>query len=380
MWLLFMLACMGTIRNAYDLERTTVLRSPDPVQPGWEGQVRVRLSDSALSRIARRAVSRGVLHWKETITFDAPLAPKVSVIPSVQVSHLRVHLDPACAACLYLDVKMDGEGRVNAGPLSMSIPFHATLKATVSMQVLGVNDNWRVVGEIDSVEDIEIGLTPALSASIGPLQTWLSHALSQMPPFVLGEVGGANLPIRAARLGTDGRALELELVTAIADAVPVDAAQERLAEDWELRLHPDTLTAMLRYAGHKKGGGKFGIVDVPTALQVDGDNFTLDIRLWRLVGSGWWRDFQITGSAQIEGDDLKLIPEHSQSVAKSRNAGWVDPIFALAQQKTLQGVANGVRLTLPASTDAALGGVKMTPRLTVLSGGSTEVRIAGQID
>jgi hypothetical protein len=381
MWLLLLVACFSGIRSAYELEKTTVLRSPDPVQPGWTGQVRVRLGSAALRRIARRAVAAGLLQWEEQIRFDPPLAPTLTLTPRAHVTQLNVRLDRSCAACLYLDASMDGEAQITAGPLSGGIPFSADVQATVSMQVVPTDTTWQVIGRIESVEDIQVRTFGGIGGSIvGPLRTWVTNAIRRVPPFVLGEVGGAELPVRAARLGTDGRALELSLITAVADAVPIPPADQRVEGDWDVRLHPETLAAILKYGGHMKGAGKHGIIDVPTALRVDGDSFELDIRLWRLVRSGWWRDFKVTGRVEIDGDQLNLIPVESQPTGKSRNAGWVDPIFALAERKTLSGVANGVQRALPATADAHLGGMSLTPRITALWGTSEAIVLQGTID
>ncbi len=380
MWLLLLFACLGGVRSVYDLEKTTVLRSPDPVQSDWTGQIRVRLGSTALSRIARRAVTNGILHWQEKVVFAPPLMPAVTLIPSLKVTNLYTRLDENCSACLYINAKLSGAARVVAGPISGEVPFSARVRAIISVQVIPTDTAWKVIGDVESIEDIEISaLDGWAAASIGPLRKWVSEAVKKMPPFVLGKVGGAKLPIRAARLHSDGRALELSVITSVADAVPIGPANRSVDGDWDVRLHPTTLAAILRYGGHLKGPGKHGIIDVPTALRVTEDTFELDIRLWRMVGSGWWRDFTVHGQVQVDGDELKLIPTESKPVAKSRNAGWVDPIFAIAERKTLTGVTNGVRRALPASTDANLGKMSLTPRITELYGNDDEIILQGEI-
>ena len=378
LWLL--LSCAIGIRGAYEAERTSVLRDPPPLAEDWAPDVRMRMTTATMSRIARSAVEQDMLQWKDTLAIKPPIGPKIRVVPRVEVGDLRLRTSTACDACLVLDVQLSGEAEVRAGPFSGGIPFQATVTATAEVQVEDIGDHWQVAAKVRKIRQLEVTTVGGLGgAASDPLERWLTKALKSQGPIPLTTVGGDSLPVRGLTISTTPGVLEVGMRTTFADTADVGPGT-RPPDQWDIRLHPDTLVALLRVRSFRKGPGKFQIVDDPRALRMDGQTFELDLRLWRLAGLGWWRDYTIHGTVQVKGKRLILTPTEAVPGDKSRGAGVADPIFLLAERKTLKAVTEGVRMVIPARKKTQVGKLELKPRITGVHGTADAVQITGAID
>ncbi len=378
LWLL--LSCAIGIRGAYEAERTSVLRTPPPLAEAWSPDVRVRMTTATMSRIARSAVAQDALSWRDQIAIKPPIGPKIRVVPQVKINDLQLRTSASCKACLVLHAQISGKAKLKAGSLAGDIPFKASLSATTQVLVLEEGDQWQVAAKVKKIRKLEVTTVGGLGgAASGPLERWLTQALKSRGPIPLTTVGGDSLPVRGLRVNTTQGVLEVEVRTAFADTKDIGPATEPPGQ-WDIRMHPDTLVALLRVRSFTEGPGKFQIVDDPRALRMDGQVFELDLRLWRLAGLGWWRDYTVHGTVRVKGKRLVMNPTEAIPGEKSRGAGVADPLFLLAERKTLKGVTEGVRLAIPARKSTQVGKVKLRPRITGVTGTDEAIQVTGTMD
>ena len=378
LWLL--LSCAIGIRGAYETERASVLRTPPPLAEEWTPDIRVRMTTATMSRVARSAVAQDMLQWKEELRLQTPLGPMIEVVPKVRVQSLQMRTSASCKACLVLHAQIEGGAQVNAGFLSTEIPFQADVSATTQLKVIEKDGQWRVVAKVKKIRKLKVTAMGGLGGSASePLEKWLTRAFKARGPIPLTTVGGEALPVRGLTVHTAPGVLEVGIRTDVADTVDVGPASSP-PEQWDIRMHPDTLVALLRVRSFTEGPGKFDIVDDPRALRMDGETFELDLRLWRLAGLGWWRDYTVTGEVKVKGKRLILTPTDAVPGEKSPGAGVADPIFLLAERKTLKGVTEGIRMAMPARKKTKVGKLQIKPSITAVSGTDEAIQISGAMD
>jgi len=109
--------------------------------------------------------------------------------------------------------------------------------------------------------------------------------------------------------------LVLELLTDTPDPQAVREPDQVPGNGWRLDLATDSLLDLARIASFRAEPLPRQIVAEPTSLYVDGRSFTLGLRLWRVKGRGWWRDYSVTGTLAVTGDDrIALTPERVEPV------------------------------------------------------------------
>ena len=93
----------------------------------------------------------------------------------------------------------------------------------------------------------------------------------------------------------------------------------------------------------------FDIVPEPTHLTIEGDTFELGLRLWRVSGRGWWRDYTISGTVEAGTKRVLLAPVSVTKDAASPGAALVDPLAFLGQGVILRTIESALNTSMPAS-------------------------------
>jgi hypothetical protein len=361
MLLLLVLACAGNISEMYEAEKAAALAPPSTPGKSWTPELRLRLSDAALARAAEEVVAAGVLSVDKAYGVDNPLGIPLKARPSATVTRLDVSVGEDCGGCLMLDGTLEGKARWAAGPAKGSVPFTARLGGRMRFSTEAQGDGWRVTGRVVELGRVKVQAGKVKAIDLTPIvRGWIDEALDQAPPLEFGRIGGEALPLRALRVREADGALEIQALGDVSGGKPVPAAAGPLGADWDLRMHPDTALALMRRTAFEAGPGELDVAIDPRALSVDGDTFKLGLRLWRLKGAGWWRDYTVDGTLGAKNGKLKLRGRDATEGEKSRGAGLADPLALLAEGRILDAVGSGVNQSLPAKRELAMKGVSLS--------------------
>lgn len=378
--ILLLLSCASGIRSMYEAERDAALGRAESPDASWIPDIRVRLSSAALDRMVQDVVARSVLSWNETLRLDGPLGIKAQVEPSGRVTSLTLSPSTACDGCLSADVSIAGKADWSAAGAKGSVPIEARLGATVSFELSRSGEAWATSGRITSVDRVQVS-----SARLGSLDVsellggWLSEAVSEAGPVALGELGGVNLPVRAARLATPRGELELQLLSDVLDGAPVSSGLA-LSRDFEVRVSAPTLLALARRQAFETGTIAYDVAAVPTSLSVDDQAFTMGLRLWKLKGVGWWRDYSVAGQIAVSGGELSLVAQQATEGEKSKGAGLADPIALLAEGRILEAITDGLKAAVPASTAVNVGDQQLRARVEEVRGDRGALVLTGELE
>lgn len=380
MLLLLVLACAGNIGEMYEAEKAAALAAPPTPGERWSPELRLRIAEDALGRAAREVVAAGALRVERAYGVDNPLNIPLKARPSARVTRLDVSMGEDCSGCLLLDARLEGKTRWTAGPAEGAVPFRIRLAGQMRFSTQAQGQGWQVTGRIVEVGRIKVQAGSVRAIDLAPVvRGWATEALEKAPPIQLGHLGGGAMPLRAIRIGESEGALEIQALGDTAGGRPVSAASAPPSTDWDLRMHPDTALALIRRMAFEAGPQELDVAIDPRALAVDGDRFTLALRLWRLKGAGWWRDYTVDGRLGVQRGSLRMTGKDAQEGEKSRGAGLADPIALLAEGRILDAVGDGVDQSLPATQTLDLKGVRLAARVDTARGDGSALAVAGPL-
>ena len=122
------------------------------------------------------------------------------------------------------------------------------------------------------------------------------------------------------------------------------------------------------------------VVADPRALDIKRGAFELQLRLWRIKGRGWWRDYTVSGSFTHENGRVVLEPKDVRQTGQSPGAVLVDPLAALAEGHILDGMARALQTSVPTTSSQDVGGAPMTVRIDTAWGAGALVSLKGTLD
>lgn len=377
--LLLSLGCASGIRTMYETERDAALAKAAAPAEGWQPDLRVRLSSQALDGLVQATLDQGMLSWDEQLSLSGPLGLQARVEPSGRVRSLQLAASDACDGCLDVDAGLEGQARWSAAGTSGTVPFTAKVQGTVSFAVDRQGQGWQVHGSLRDVQRVELGV-----ARLGSLDAtellgdWVRDALKEAKPLALGTFGGGELPLAAARLSSPRGQLELQLLTDVVDGGPVSAGVA-LREDFEVRISSATALALARRKAFEAGTIAYDVAAVPTSLAVDDGSFSMGVRLWKLAGAGWWRDYAVTGTLGVQERQIRMQATEAVEGDKSAGAGLADPLALLAEGRILDAVADGLDQALPAAAGVTVGGQQVTARVEAVRGARAAIELTGRL-
>jgi len=378
--MLLLLSCASGIRSMYEAERDAALGRAESPEASWSPDIRVRLSSEALDRMVQGVVARSVLSWKQTLSLDGPLGIKAQVEPSGRVTSFTLSPSTACDGCLSADIGVEGKADWSAAGARGSVPIEARIAATVLFELSPAGEAWEASGRITRVDRVQVS-----SARLGSLDAsellggWLSEAVKEAGPMALGALGGVDLPVRAARISTPRGQLELQLLSDVLDGSPVNAGLG-LSRDFDVRISAPTLLALARRQAFETGTIAYDVAAIPTSLSLNDQGFSMGLRLWKLKGVGWWRDYSVQGQFAVSGGELSLAAQQATEGEKSQGAGLVDPIALLAEGRILEAITDGLKAAVPASTALDIGGEQLRARVREVQGDRGALVLSGELE
>jgi hypothetical protein len=368
------IGCPSSVLAEYQASKAEVLGAPAELGTNWKPEVRVRLSPDLAEAVVQSVLEEG-LSTKKALTVSGPLGVSAHVEPSVDVKELRLGAAKSCERCVNARASLDGEVGYDVAGFRGSVPLHGQLAADVALSLARTGDEWSATATIEDVQSLEIDVPHAGKVALaGELEQWARRGLHEAPAIPVGSFGGGGLPIRAARVAWNGDAVELEGATDVVGATPVPAGGA-VPAGWAVSLDAQTLLALARRAAFEQGALSHDVAVDPRALEIgDGGAFTLDLRLWRLTGAGWWRDYTVRGTLAIDGGKLVVRSDDVTERGKSRGAGFADPLALLVEGRILQSIADAFDRAIPLRA-GSIGGI--TPRASAISVDGTRVTLEG---
>ena len=343
-FVLMQLGCASGIQNLYETERSAALAVAGPPPGDWAPDLRLRLSGEALDGLVQIVLDQGLLAWDQELEVKAPLGVIFTVEPRADVRSLKLSGSSDCDGCLDIDASLDGKARWSAGGQSGTLPFTARVGGTVSFELKDRGDAWDLSGRLRDVDRVQVGIEALGNVDATEvLGGWVDEALKRSKPLELGELGGPELPVRAARLvtkGLDGD-IEVQLLSDLVSSAPVSAGGS-LQSDFELRASTACMLGLARRFAFDKGVIAYDTAAIPTSLSATSASFLLGLRLWHLDGAGWWRDYQVKGRMAAAKGRLSFTPSEAVEGEKSQGAALADPLALLAEGQILQAVEDGV--------------------------------------
>jgi hypothetical protein len=380
--LLVMLGCAGNISALYEASREEALRPAGVAGDSWSPDIRARIRPSQLQSFATAALDAGLLAWEKPTTVRGPFGISATLTPSATVEQLRVIVGSDCESCLSVTGNLAGSARWEVGGMGGNIPFTARIAADVALALEPVGDGYRLRGRVSDIKRVK--LTSDLAALrvdlTGAVGDWARSGLASAPAFTVAELGGDKLPLRAAtlRLKSDGI-----FIDALSDVTggPVSAGSGALPDgvDWEVRVSEATVAAMLRRAAFEAGSVGYDVAIDPQSIDIEGDRFTMGLRLWRLAGRGWWRDYDVTGAVGVKRQKLSLEADAAEEVGKSPGAGLADPLALIAERKILDAIVDNLQQAVPGARRASIRGLKVAAVTKDFSGEGEAVVLRGTL-
>ena len=131
-------------------------------------------------------------------------------------------------------------------------------------------------------------------------------------------------------------------------------------------------------AGDISGEHAMNLHAEPTSLDVEGERFTLGLRLWRLEGSGWWRDYTLEGPIELSKGHIRLKADDLQEGERSPGAALVDPLSWLGEGLILEGIAESAHGAWPARDAFPVGDLRLTTTFTSARGEGEALILEGE--
>lgn len=302
------------------------------------------------------------------------------MMPHLVVDQATVVPSDRCSPCLEFDGNLLGKVRWSIATLEGGFPFEVAAAGVLQINIVDGN---KVEARLQEVQSVQVKVMELGRFAVNPsttLQRGLQAVLVQrLKPMLLTTLDTSTLPIRDVRLSTSSAGLKIDMLTntpAGKALPPLSAA----TSDVELAISEATLIGLARRAAFTQGTLSMDVAADPRLLMVNGENFTMGLRLWRLVGRGWWRDYTVNGKIVVDRGNVKLKPTNATPGATSPGAGLVDPLALLFEGTILSTVEKGLRQTLPAThTEKLGGGVRLASEVTGVEGRDGAVIVHGAI-
>jgi len=366
MLLLTFLAACATIQPDFHAARKAALADPPPLGDPWSPDLELQLSAPVVEELL-----------DEVIALQSPLKTELKLGPAW--AKPRLSLGEATVRPgrqvkgLLLDVVLDGTVRWGLGPAEGKLPASAEAQIEVAFEaVRGAGNDWDAEVHVVKVHDLSVdvaGASVGLGQLGGDVRSWLSGALRELPPMPFAVVGGDGLPLRALRVVPAGRGVRLLAKTATPVDVTVQRPKGMPAGGFRLAVHEESLLALARAASFQNGAVGYQVVPEPRGLDFTDAGFDLDLRLWRPVGRGWWRDYDIAGTADVRAKRVKLEATEVEEAGKSKGAALADALAALGEGVILRILQDALNTAVPSTTEQTIGGIDLEAAITELGPG-----------
>ncbi|MCB9688457.1 MAG: hypothetical protein H6735_25700 [Alphaproteobacteria bacterium] len=369
-------AC-ASVTSHFEEARLSALEDPGVAPTDFAPDAEILLSGSLLEGLADEAVAGQRL----TGTLDLGL---VAFRTSLRVRHLAV-VPAEEPDAIALAARLDGTltARSLLGDTSTPIGLDAVVEAALGVD-RGADGAWLVAATPSSIRQLELEV-PGMAR--GAMDSWLQEALLEvLPPFVIAAPDEAGLPVRGIRAHASDGGVRIDLRTAAPRPEPLRSPAAMPLEGFRVSISTASLVQVAASRAFREGPLAHGVVVEPTSLEpLPGDGrhlpLALGLTLWRPVGRGWWRAYEIEGALTLdEAGGVSVLPDTVVEVGHSRGALAADPLAALAQGSIARAVERTLTLSWTGATGARVGDASAAVHLVQLTAPPGAIRADGRVD
>ncbi len=378
--LLFLPSCGGKIATLYEQSKAEALADPGPAPANWAADGELGLSWDLVTTLAVRELQSRLEDPDNKLKIDLPLGAQAVITPKLAMSDTSVAASNDCATCVRVKSTFEGKLKWKLESWKGSVPVAMSVKAVLELTSRTEGAKTLVEAELRKVT-VDLPESPSidrLNLSIDdPLVAWLQEQIErEFPAIPIAELGSGDMPLRAVRLSTSKSYLEAEVLTT-SPTRPSSALSPASAGDWYLSIDEHVLLGLTRRDAFEAGELTHEVYADPRSLSVQHQSFTMGLRLWRLAGMGWWRDYQVSGTLTLDGDDIQIEPEQVAEVDHSRGAGIVDPLALLAEGMILGAIEEALHVARPATLEEPIGGARLVLTVDQAEGANGALSLQG---
>ncbi len=376
--ILLLPGCAASVIPAFEAARDEALRMPGPAPKTWRPDAVLRLSQQTVDQALLT-----ILQEEATLTQRLELG-LATIRPRLTISGIKVRRATKCGECLQLDVDLEGTVRVETALGTTRVPVDGGATFDVALDLARATPHWELTATPRSIQSVRLGLGTVV-AGVGNLsvflQDWVDDNLvSSIGTQTIADLGDATLPFRAVSVVPGEGSIELRLLTESGVDEVVVTDKTAPASGWSLEMSSPALLALARRASMGAEPLDFDVVAEPTRLAIDDDAFELGLRLWRVAGRGWWRDYEITGAVEAKPKRVVLVPTDVKQIGSSPGAALVDPLAFLGQGVILRTIESALNTSMPSSRRETFQGLQATLLVEEVQGGAGTVIIDGSLD
>ncbi len=377
--LLLSLGCASKIRALYDEHEAFALEDAGEVPSPWQAEAALRLGEGLVSELIGAALEDA---FEDAEPLDLGIA---TVTPKLSLERLSLSEQGGCLGCIGLGGRLKGRAVVDIAGTSTKVPVNLSLETAVKLRSKarpdGKQDLELRILELRSLE-VRLGDDDSLSLDLtSALESWGKELVEAIPALPLGRIGGEFFPVRELRVVQDGKALRAELITTAAHGGPLGELGEPPARGFQVVLSEAVLLDFARKTAFERGELALDVFAEPISLDVDGQEFTLGLRLWRLKDKrAWWRDYEISGSLALVDGAIALQPVEVVETGKSLGAGLVDPLAALAKGRILDSISEAATQALPSEKSLDTRRLSILASVTQIEGLNDNLVLVGEAE
>jgi hypothetical protein len=298
------------------------------------------------------------------------MGASATVAPSLALEGMAITPSQACDGCLSYATALRGDIRMAVLGAQVAIPVEATVLGTVQVAVERAR---AVVVRPHAVDRVRVNVrgVPALVQDpSGAVQELLRGVIARhLPVTELYSLEGTALPVRALDVRVQPDGVELRMLSDAPGSAPVGPGPIPAA-GVRVRASNALVVALARREAFAAGPVAHEIVVDPRGLRLDGEHFAMDLRLWRIAGKGWWRDYDVRGKVAVKDGQVRVTGDSATPAGNSPRAGLADPLSAAVAPFLSGSLQRAVGQALPGSHTEVDGGIRFSARLERLSGES----------
>ncbi len=394
--LVCLLSCGPSVTGLYDRTKVDALANAAPLADDWAPEAVVHIQGGLVKSLVQNLLEEALAEDKVGYKTKLPMGMTADLTPRFRVQQLVLAPSPRCRTCFAATSKLQGTVHWSVGPIGGNIPATVKVEGDFWIKTKGSDAQGSdaqgsdaqgsdegfalslVMAELSHLET-KVGQFRGITPSAETVAWAKRRLLDASKPISMGEIGGSQLPIADLRVLPSQRGgVRIELATTAHGRTPITSDSPALAGDWVAGISTGTLLSLVRRAAFERGEIQMGIYVDPRELTVDGENFTLLLRLWRVGRRAWWRDYRVEGTLAASPHRIRFLPEHVEELGHSRRAKVVDPLAMLAEGLLLEAVAQGTMQALPTPRKTQVGEQMVQLDITTVLGAEGVLWLAGK--
>ena len=372
MFYLFLLtACSDKITQEYDARKSEILQASPPAPNDWQPDIVVRLQYDAISKLSKEILEYEINQLRFTqkvLITNMSLQPKLKVEKwEVTAKNNQIHISAKFVGSWLYDIAL------LSGSENTSITFDGIAK-------IEMKDN-QIWLSLTSIQKLQVELASIQGFDLSNnIEQWLNTQLVKLPPISMGTFDTKSYPIRDIRIHTTAQSQNIEILSTAKHNQHLPTLSNEITNDWQAIIHQQTALHWAQTLAFSKGVISNGVAIDPVSMKIADNDFTMDLRLWKIEGVGlWWRDYTTTGTIHRLKNQLKFEGTSVVEGEKSPKAGLVDPLALLGEGLILEAIADNLLYSVPTQKKGKLDAGTWNVQLENFKGVNDTLELSGAL-